>query len=130
MAQQKEDPGARDGATGADRVSQDCGGPDVGKVTLSGFDPQASRDGKYQPSEIADLALGARRTVWRQYAGRTIPNRGRLASVVVLTEDGERLPIFMARGTFRLILGGRGYRLSHLSDAEAIAIGWLLHSER
>ncbi len=54
MTQEKEDPGARGGATGAGNSSQDCGGPDVGKVTPSGFDPQASSERGRKPGEASD----------------------------------------------------------------------------
>lgn len=61
MASENEDPGARMGATGADRVSQECGGPDASKVTPSGFDPQASSERRRKPGEAEDdfLAVAA-----------------------------------------------------------------------
>ncbi len=67
--------------------------------------------------------------MWRETAGKMIPNAGRLAAVVALSEDGERIPIFASRGSFRLELDGRLFRFGHLSDAEAVAAGWLLRGE-
>lgn len=58
-----------------------------------------------------------------------VPNAGRLAAVVALTEGGEWVSIFKVKGAFRFTLDGRVYRLGHLGDAELIALGWLLHSE-
>ncbi len=75
------------------------------------------------------MRLCERRRAWRRDAGRTVPNLGRLASIVALTADGERIPIFTARGTFRLTLDGQQFSLADLSDAEGVALGWLLRDE-
>lgn len=83
--------------------------------------------GGYLPN--GDMALSARRFVWRQDAGKTIPNPGRLAAVVALSEGGERIPIFTARGTFRFELDGRKFRFDRLGEAEVFVAGWLLHAE-
>ena len=84
-------------------------------------------EGGYPPD--GDLTLSALRTVWRRDAGRTIPNVGRLASIVELTEDGERISIFASRGFFRFEIAGRRFRVGHLSDAESVALSWLLRGE-
>ena len=76
-----------------------------------------------------DIALSARRSVWRRHAGKTIPNVGRLESIVALADHGEQVPIFRGRGCFRFTLDGRLFRFGHLSDAEAVAAGWLLRGE-
>ncbi len=83
--------------------------------------------GGYLPN--GDMALSARRSVWRRDAGRTAPNVGRLASIVAPTEDGERIPIFTAQGTFRFELDGRKFRFDRLAEAEVFVAGWLLHAE-
>ena len=46
-------------------------------------------EGAYPPD--GDMRLCARRSVWRSAAGQTVSNPGRIASVVALTEDGERI---------------------------------------
>jgi len=75
------------------------------------------------------LFLSARRSVWRQNAGKMVPNLGRVAAVVALTDHGERIPIFTARSTFRFELDGRKFRFDRLDEAETFAAGWLLRGE-
>ena len=75
------------------------------------------------------MRLCERRRAWRRDAGRTVPNLGRLASIVALTADGERILIFASRGSFRFELDGRKFRFDRLGEAEVFVAGWLLHSE-
>ncbi len=77
----------------------------------------------------SDMRLCARRSVWRRDAGQTVPNAGRLASAVALTEDGERISIIETRGSFRFELEGQQFRFGHLGDAEVFVAGWLLRAE-
>ena len=76
-----------------------------------------------------DMGLHARRSIWRQDAGKMVPNLGCLAAVVALSEGGTRIPIFTARGTFRFEIDGRKFRFDRLDEAEVFVAGWLLHSE-
>ena len=76
------------------------------------------------------MRLCERRGAWRQDAGKMVPNAGRLASIVALTEGGERIPIFTTRGSFRLELDGQQFRFGRLGEAEVFVAGWLLHGER